>query len=186
MRKLKLQVQVSADGYMSGPNGEMDWMTLPWDEECSAYVTGLWDGVGTIVLGRKLAEGFIPHWANGPADEPQEAIDTMNGTPKVVVSNSLTESPWDNTTVVGGDLTKAFTELKSQTGGDLLVYGGGTLVASLIAEGLIDELHLFVNPASTGGGLPVFPKGGTQRFDLAAARPFACGIVALQYEPKGS
>ncbi|WP_214320975.1 dihydrofolate reductase family protein [Nonomuraea sediminis] len=186
MRKLKLQVQVSVDGYMSGANGEMDWMTLPWDEECSAYVTSLSDGVDTIVLGRKLAEGFIPHWASGPADEPQEAVDAMNATPKVVVSDSLTESPWDNTTVVGGDLTEAFAKLKSQPGGDLIVYGGGTLVASLIAEGLIDELHLFVNPASVGDGLPVFPKGGTQRFRLAAARPFACGIVALQYEPERS
>ncbi|WP_214324906.1 dihydrofolate reductase family protein [Nonomuraea sediminis] len=183
MRTLKLQVQVSIDGHMAGPNGEMDWMTLPWTDDVGDYVSALWKPVDTIVLGRKLAEGFIPHWASGPADEPQESIDTMNNTPKVVVSDSLTESPWENTTVVGGDLVQAITELKSRPGGDLLVYGGGTLVASLIAEGLIDELHLFVNPASTSDGLPVFPKGGTQRFRLVATTPFACGIVALHYAP---
>ncbi len=104
MRKFKLQVQTTIDGYMAGPQGEMDWMTFPWTDDVGTYVSALMESVDTIVLGRKLAEGFIPAWESGPPGEEQEAIDFMNNTPKVVISNSLTESPWKNATVAGGDL----------------------------------------------------------------------------------
>ncbi|MEU5850017.1 dihydrofolate reductase family protein [Saccharopolyspora shandongensis] len=186
MRKFKLQVQTTIDGYMSGPNGEMDWMTLPWSEDLSSYIDALNKPIGAIVLGRKLAEGFIPHWASQPADEPQEGIDRINNTPKVVISTTLTESPWENT-VVASDLVETIRELKAQPGGDIIAYGGGTLVASLIAEGLLDELHLIVNPTAIGAGTPVFgATGANQQFDFVAATPFECGIVALQYAPKKS
>ncbi|MFI6321876.1 dihydrofolate reductase family protein [Nonomuraea sp. NPDC050556] len=187
MRKLKLQVQVSIDGYMAGPNGEMDWMAFPWTDDISAHVAGLWEDVDCIVLGRKLAEGFIPTWAAGPEGETQESIDKMNGTPKVVISNSLTESPWENTVVAGGDLTETITKLKDQEGGDLMVCGGGTLVADLIARGLIDDLHLFVNPTAIGAGMPVFPSTGANHpFRLVSTTPFTCGITALHYTPATS
>ncbi|WP_328408354.1 dihydrofolate reductase family protein [Nocardia sp. NBC_00403] len=141
--------------------------------------------VDTIVLGRKLAEGFIPHWASNPESEPQVAIDQMNNTPKVVISNSLAESPWDNTVVAGGDLAEIINKLKSQPGGDIIVYGGGTLVSNLIAASLIDELHLFVNPTAIGAGLPVFgDPGANKQFSMVAATPFECGITALHLEPK--
>lgn len=116
MRKLELQVQTTIDGYMSGPNGEMDWMTFQWSDDLAARVTAITDEFDTIVLGRKLAEGFIPHWASKPEHEPQAAIDKMNNTPKVVISNSLTESPWENTVVAGGDLAETINNLKAQPG----------------------------------------------------------------------
>ncbi|MFD5552289.1 dihydrofolate reductase family protein [Streptomyces sp. NPDC127068] len=187
MRTFKLQVQMSVDGYMSGPNGEMDWLTYPEGEDISAYTTGLAERVDTIVLGRKLAEGFIPHWAAGPEDEPKEAVDQINRAHKVVISRTLTASPWENTVIEGGDLTETVTRLKERAGGDLIVYGGGTLVAELIARQLIDELHVFVNPVALGGGMPVFGGPGAYRgFRLVDARPFACGITALRLEPKRS
>ncbi|WP_327087185.1 dihydrofolate reductase family protein [Nonomuraea sp. NBC_01738] len=184
MRKLKLQVQTTVDGYMSGPAGEMDWMTFPWTDDISAHIDALSASVDTIVLGRNLAEGFIPTWESGPESETQESIDWMNNTPKVVISNSLTSSPWKNAEVRGGDLAEIVNGLKAQPGGDLIAYGGGTLVASLIAEGLADEIHLFVNPASIGSGMPVFPQGSTHRYRLAAAHPFECGILGLHYQPQ--
>ncbi|MEA2478690.1 MAG: hypothetical protein QOJ07_612 [Thermoleophilaceae bacterium] len=184
MRKFKLQVQTSVDGYMAGPNGEMSFMTFPWSDDVAAYVTALTDPVDTIVLGRKLAEGFIPTWAAGPKSEPQHAIDKMNNTPKVVISNTLDESPWDNA-VVAGDLVKTINDLKAQPGGDIIAYGGVKLVSSLIAEGLLDELHLFVNPTALGTGLGVFPDvGETRRLHRVAAHPFDCGITVLHLEPK--
>lgn len=187
MRKFKLQVQTSVDGYMAGPNGEMDWMTLPWTDDISAYVDALTEPVDCIVLGRKLAEGFIPAWAAGPEGETQESIDWMNNTPKVVISNTLTQSPWENAVVAGGDLAETVNKLKAQPGGDMISYGGGTLVSDLIAKGLLDELHLFVNPTAIGAGMPVFPNlGAHQRLRLVAAQPFDCGITALHFEPKRS
>lgn len=184
MRKFKLQVQVTVDGYMAGPQGELDWMAFPWSEDLVDYVKALTEPVDCIVLGRKLAEGFIPTWAAEPESEPQEAIDKMNGTPKVVISDSLSESPWPNAMIAGGDLAETINRLKAEPGGDLIAYGGSTLVSGLIARGLLDELHLIVNPSSIGTGLPVFPSlESRQRFDLVAAQWFECGMAALELRP---
>jgi dihydrofolate reductase len=185
MRKFKLQVQTTVDGYMAGPNSEMDWLTFPWTDDINAYLDALTDPVDCIVLGRKLAEGFIPAWAAGPEGEDQKSIDLMNNTPKVVISNTLTESPWENAVVAGGDLAETVDKLKAEPGGDIITYGGSTLVSALIAKGLLDELHLLVNPTAIGAGLPVFGDVGVnQRLRLVTARPFECGITALHYEPK--
>jgi dihydrofolate reductase len=183
VRKMKLQVQATADGYMGGPNGEMDWLKFPWSDDMTAYVQAITDPCDLIVLGRKLAEGFIPAWASGPPGETQESIDWMNNTPKVVITDSLTESPWENATVANGDLTTTINALKDQPGGDIIVYGGSTLVRNLIAQGLIDELNLLVNPTAIGAGIPIFPTTGAE-LDLVFAQPFECGITAVRYAPK--
>ena len=134
-----------------------------------------------LALGRKLAEGFIPHWAAKPSYEPAAAVDKMNDTHKVVFSRTLTTSAWPNTTVAGGPLGDEVHKLKAGPGGDLIAYGGGTFVASLLAEGLVDDIHLMVNPVALGSGMKVFPS--RLGYELVKATPFACGIVALNYRP---
>jgi len=186
MRRFKLQVQTTLDGYMGGPDGEIDWAVAPWSPDVDAYVEGLMASVDTIVLGRRLAEGFIPAWAARPEGESEAAIDWMNETQKVVISDTLRESPWDRATVQGGDLAQIVGGLKAQAGGDLIAYGGGTLVRSLIAAGLLDELHLFVNPTAIGDGIPIFGRGSHQHLRLVAATPFECGVTALHLVPKRS
>jgi dihydrofolate reductase len=187
MRKLKLQTQITLDGYMAGPNGEMDWMHFPWSDDTGEYITGIMESVDTIVLGRKLAEGFIPAWESRPEGEPEEAIDWMVNTPKVVISTTLTTSPWANATVMGGDLVEAITALKTQEGGDLIAYGGGQLVASLVEADLVDELHLFVNPTAIGSGMPVFGKPEQNKaFTPVKTTPFASGMYAIHLEPSTS
>ncbi|AUS81117.1 deaminase [Actinoalloteichus sp. AHMU CJ021] len=184
MRRLKLQVQTTVDGYLAGPNGEMDWMTLPWSEDLNDYVKTLMAPVDHIMLGRHLAEGFIPTWAANPDGETEETVAWMNDTPKTVVSNTLTESPWENAVIAGGDLAAVVHRLKDEPGGDLIAYGGATLVSGLIGGGLVDEMHLLVNPVAIGAGLPVFPPlAEYQRLRLVTAQPFDCGITALRYEP---
>jgi dihydrofolate reductase len=86
MRKLKLQVQMTVDGYIAGINGEMDWATRNWDDKLKKYVGALTEPVDCIVLGRKLAQGFIPYWASHPE---QEGAEKFNGTPKVVFTKTL-------------------------------------------------------------------------------------------------
>ena len=187
MRKFKLQVQTSIDGYMAGPNGEGGWMDVPFSDDVYAYMDALNESVDCIVLGRKIADGFISAWAARPEDEPAALIDWINGTPKVVISNTLTTSSWENTVVAGGDIVETVNELKAQPGGDLIAYGGGTLVSSLLAKDLVDDLYLFVNPVAIGAGMPVFGHLDTnRRFRLAGAQPFACGITALHYQPRAS
>lgn len=94
MRKLKLQVQLSVDGFMAGLNGEMDWLVWNWDEELKNYVNRITEPVDCIVLGRKLAEGFIPYWAS---NKYQEGADKINSLKKVVFTQTLSESDWNNT-----------------------------------------------------------------------------------------
>jgi len=182
MRKLKLQVQMSIDGFISGSSGEMDWITFNWDDDLKDYVNEITDPVDCIVLGRRLAEGFIPHWASKPEGEDAESIDKFNGTKKVVFTKTLEDSAWPNTVLAKGDLADEITKLKNQEGSDIIAYGGGAFVSSLIKHGLIDEFHLFINPVALGKGMPIFEELDTrQRFVLEASKPFSCGIVVLRY-----
>jgi len=187
MRKLKLQVQMSVDGFIAGPNGEMDFMAWNWDDQLKNYVNELTGTIDTIVLGRKLAEGFIPYWASVAAD--QENPDNAAGikyseTPKVVFTKTLNESAWDNTVLAKGPVAEEITKLKQQDGGDIIAYGGANFVSSLIKNGLIDEFHLFLNPAAIGNGMPIFRElENRQNLRLVKASPFDCGIVVLNYVP---
>ena len=138
MRKLKLQVQMSVDGFIAGANGEMDWMTFNWDDELKKYVNEITEPVDCIVLGRKLAEGFIPHWANVAAspDDPEfTSGKKFTDTHKVVFTKTLEKSAWDNTVLAKGDLVDEITNLKNQNGKDIIAYGGGTFVSGLIKAG---------------------------------------------------
>ncbi len=187
MRKLKLQVQMSVDGFIAGPNGEMDWLTFDWDEELKSYVTRITDPVDCIVLGRKLAQGFIPHWASHPE---MEGAEKFNRTPKVVFTGTLAESDaseWENTSLATGDLAAEIHQLKARAGGDIIAYGGAAFVSSLIKSGLVDEYHLFVNPAALGKGMPIFEGlEAMRKLELKKSQAFPCGIVLLCYEPKTS
>jgi len=182
MRKLKLQVQMTVDGYVAGLNSEMDWVTFNWGDDIGKYVTEITEPVDCIVLGRKLAQGFIPHWASNPEEAGAAKI---NSTKKVVFTKTLERSDWANTVLARGDLVDEITQLKKQDGQDIIAYGGATFVAALIQQGLIDEFHLFINPAAIGHGLPIF-KGldHKQNLTLKKSLAFTCGIVVLCYEPK--
>jgi dihydrofolate reductase len=188
MRKLKLQVQMTVDGYIAGPNGEMDWVTLPWTEDINSYVDEILDTVDTIVLGRKLAEGFIPYWA-GVAANPNDPEFTsgkqFTDTPKVVFSKTLEKSEWDNTILAKGDLIDEITKLKKQDGKDIYACGGATFVSALIKHELIDEFHLFINPTAIGNGMTIFKElDNKQNLTLVKSTSFDCGIVALNYQLK--
>jgi dihydrofolate reductase len=185
MRKIKLQVQMTVDGYIAGLNGEMDWMTFNWDNELNKYVNEITEPVDCIVLGRKLAQGFIPHWASKPEGEDAWGIDKMNNTTKVVFTKTLDKSEWDNTVLAKGDLVDEIDKLKKQDGKDIIAYGGATFVSALIKKGLIDEFHLFINPTAIGNGMTIFKDlDSKQNLTLVKSTSFDCGIVVLNYEPK--
>lgn len=180
MRTLRIQVQTTLDGYMAGPGGEQDWMLTDWSPDVGEYVGGLMRGVDTILLGRTLAEGFIPFWAQHP---DMDGAEFFNGTHRVVKSDSLLEAPWDNATLARGPFEEQIRDLTSSDGGDVIAYGGAQLVSGLIGAGLADEIHLFVNPVSIGRGLPVFGDG-RHDFRTHAVTAFDCGITALELRPR--
>lgn len=188
MRTLKLQVQMSVDGYIAGPNGEMDWLVWNWDNKLKGYVNELTESVDTILLGRKMTEGFISYWTDvmSKPDDPWYAFaKKMIETPKFVFTKTLNKSEWVNTEIATGDLAKEINELKSQNGKNIIVYGGSSFDSSLIREGLIDEYHLFVNPAAIGNGMTIFKDlNKIQKFTLVRSIAFDCGIVLLHYDSK--
>ncbi len=193
MRKVKLQMQLSVDGFVAGPNGELDWMTWNWSDDIKKYVTDLTDPVDNILLGRKMTDGFISHWKNvtqNPNDTEYIFAKKMYDTPKVVFSNSLEKSEasakgWDNTIIATGDISDEINRLKKQTGKDIIVYGGANFVSHLVKKDLIDEYQLFINPVVIGNGMSIF-KEREQKLNLklVKATPFDCGVVALHYYPE--
>ena len=193
MRKLKLQVQMTIDGFICGPIGEMDWMVWNWDDKLKQYVADITEPVDCIVLGRKLAEGFIPHWANvasNPDDSENAAGLKFTDTKKVVFTKTLEKSDkvvlgWNNTILAKGNLIDEINHLKKQNGKDIIAYGGAKFVSALIKHQLIDEFHLFINPAVLGSGMTIFGElGNLQKLTLLESTKFDCGIVVLKYMPK--
>lgn len=186
MRKLKLQMQLSVDGYVAGPNGEMDWMAWGWGDDIKQYVNILHEQIDTILLGRKLAEGFIPHWAElMKTPETADAFtQKMVNTHKVVFSKTLHTSAWENTDVATGDLAAEIKKLKDTSGTDMITYGGSGFASSLIKAGLVDEYYLFINPTAIGNGMPIFKQlEGNLNLKLVKANAFNSGIAALCYVP---
>jgi len=182
MRKLKLQMQTTVDGFVAGPEGQLDWMTRPLDDQLIAFIVHLTDTSDTILLGRKMTEGFINYWENVKQDSPEYTFaQKMVNTPKIVFSKTLKSVAGKNVRVENGPLVDAVNRLKNQPGKDIVVYGGATFVSSLVQNRLIDELNLFVNPVAIGKGLRIFEDRA--RLKLASSTRYPSGIVVNTYTP---
>src|SRR5258705_5690163 len=156
MRKLKLQVQISVDGSVVGPEGQLDWMT-EHDAGVIARIVQITDSSDTILLGRKMTDGFIKYWESVQTDSPEYVFARkMVDTPKVVFSKTLQRVEGKNVRVETGDLVQTVNQLKAQRGKDIVVYGGATVVSELIENDLIDEFNIFVNPVAIGHGMRIF------------------------------
>lgn len=187
MRKLKLQMQITVDGFVAGPKGELDWMNFNWDKELQDYVTNLHKSIDCILMGRKMTDGFVNYWAKvveDPNNPEYSFARIMHDTTKVVFSKALNKSEWVNTVVTNGDIVEEVNKLKQGNGGEIIVYGGATFVSSLIKNDLIDEYNLFVNPKVIGNGMTIFRDNKKLNLSLKESRPFPCGIVVLSYEPQ--
>jgi dihydrofolate reductase len=188
LRKLKLQVQMSIDGCIAGPNGEMDWMVGLQDDKGNKYVNELTESFDTILLGRKMTDGFISYWSdvvNKPDDPWYALAKKMIDIPKVVFTKTLNKSKWINTEIATGDLTDEITKLKSRDGKDMVVYGGASFDSSLIKLGLIDEFLLFINPVAIGNGMTIFKDlNEIQKFNMVKSIAFDSGVVLLHYEAR--
>jgi dihydrofolate reductase len=186
MRKLKLSMQMTVNGYVAGPNGENDWMTWNPDAEFMEFLNANYDSADTMLLGRKLADGFINYWEGAleknPATPFAKQIVEM---PKVVFTKTLNESAWNNTTLAKGDLAEEIARLKNQKGKDIIVFGGAGFVSSLIKEGLIDEYQLIINPTAMGKGMTIFNSiDDIRKFTPIQSKLFPGGKIVLIFKPK--
>jgi len=181
MRKLKLQMQITVDGFVAGPKGQLAWMApLDTDPAILAFINQLTDTSDTILLGRKMTEGFTAYWEGIPKGNPEyDFAQKMVGTPKIAFSKTVTSLKGKNLRVERGDLVTAVNALKKVPGKDLMVYGGAGFVSSLVEHDLIDELNFFVNPVAIGEGMRVFK--GRKDVKLERSVAYDSGVVVNTY-----
>ena len=187
MRKLKLQVQMTLDGYVAGPEGQLDWMWIPGtrDEALFQHVIDLADSCDTILLGRKMTPEFIDHWENvvdNQPDSPEQSLaQRMVNMRKIVFSRTQTAINGRNLEVENGDLATAVQALKKEPGKDIMVYGGASFASALISLNLVDEYYIFRSPVAIGKGLSIFTE--QKILELESSTPYKNGKVVNKYLP---
>ncbi len=186
MRKLKLQMQMTMNGYVGGLNGENDWMTWNPDDEFIEFLSSQLDSSDTLLLGRKTAQGIIKYWEDTAIENPTHPFaKKIAAISKVIFTKTLEKLIWNNTILAKGNLTEEISNLKQQNGKDIIVFGGAEFVSSLIKQGLIDEYHLIINPAAMSSGMTIFNSiDRIQKFIPTQAKLYSGGKIVLSYIPK--
>lgn len=177
MGSIKSSLFISLDGVIESPE---TWHFDYFDEEMGAVVGTMMSETDAMLLGRQTYDEFAGYWPNADPGDPITA--QMNGARKYVVSNTLAEATWENSTVINGDVAAALTALKQDT--RLSTTGSATLVRWMLEAGLIDELHLLVHPVVVGRGKKLFADGAKVPLDLVSATTFKTGVLHLVYAPK--
>ncbi|HMG26188.1 MAG TPA: dihydrofolate reductase family protein [Acidimicrobiia bacterium] len=185
MRKLLSFMVVTLDGYYEGPDGEFDWPNV--DDEFNEFAISQINDIDTLLFGRATYEGMAEYWPTPAAVEGDPAVaGLMNTIPKIVFSGSLDRADWQNTRLVKDGVAETIAELKEQPGKDLALFGSPTLTASLIEQGLVDELRVMVHPILLSAGKSLF--GALARrvpVELQRTTVFHSGNVMLVYRPVG-
>jgi dihydrofolate reductase len=176
MGSIKSNLFISLDGVIGSPE---TWHFDYFDHEMGAVVGASMSETDAMLLGRQTYDEFAGYWPNADSGDPITA--QMNGARKYVVSNTLTEATWQNSTVIRGDVVAELTALKRDT--RLGTTGSATLVRWLLEAGLLDELHLLVHPVVVGSGKKLFTDGAKVPLSLVNATSFASGVLHLVYAP---
>jgi dihydrofolate reductase len=169
MRRVRYVVAVSLDGYIAGPNGEVDWIIMDPDIDFRA----LFEQFDTFLLGRRTFEGI-----GGAASGGRQAVQT------IVFSRTLRQEDYPSVTIVAEKPEQALADLRSKPGKDIWLFGGGSLFRSLLEARLVDAVEVSVVPVLLGEGISLLPpKRSSERFKLklASSRVFKTGIVSLEY-----
>jgi dihydrofolate reductase len=171
---IKSGLFISLDGVIEAPE---TWHFPYFDEQMGAAVGALMAGNDAMLLGRRTYDEFAGYW---PTADPADPITgAMNGSRKYVVSSTLTEATWQNSSVISGDVATELKALKETT--KLGTTGSATLVRWLLEQGLLDELHLLVHPIVVGHGTKLFTDGPTVPLSLASSTTFDSGVLHLVY-----
>jgi len=187
MRKIIVFNLVTIDAYFAGPNGEIDWHN--YDAEMGAFSAEQMKLLGALIFGRTTYELMASYWPtrDGTKGEPVVA-GIMNSIPKIVFSKTLKEVKdgllWKNVKVLPEIKTEEIIKMKEHEGGDIAIFGSGTIVQQFTNLGLIDEYRLIVNPLILGSGKPLFKNIKNKlNLKLLNTRTFKNGNVLLCYEP---
>jgi dihydrofolate reductase len=188
MRNLVFFMHISLDGFVAGPNGELNWLKI--DEEMFDFVATMTNNADTALYGRttyQIMESYWPKAGEQPNASKHDIEHSRwyNSVPKVVLSTTLNASELINTTVVNDNIPDRINELKQQDGKNMLIFGSPTASLSLLNLGLIDEFWFFMNPIIVGQGMSLFKKVNEKiELELAGSKTFSCGVIALHYKTK--
>lgn len=166
MKKIKLNLAVSLDGYIAGPNGEYDWCFTDADYGLTDFIAS----IDSLLIGRKTYEIMLQYG------------DPYPGKTNYVFSRSLTSTPYDNVVIVNQDIPTFVQELRKKDGKDVWLYGGAEIVDPLYEHNLIDEMVLSIHPVILGGGISLFKTGTRRTLALAETTPYPSGLVQLTYK----
>ena len=180
MRKIINSTYISLDGVVELPH---EWPTIerPSDERSGQVQTTLLMACDAVLMGRRTYEGFAPVWQTRSGDPFSDRINTM---PKYVVSTTLTDPEWANTTVISSDVPERIRQLKEEPGQDIVQYGFGAVSTLLMEHGFLDELRLWIHPLFVGKGSTddvLFPKGPPTQFDLTDTTILKNSMAILTY-----
>lgn len=185
MRKLISFMHISLDGFVAGPNGELDWVKV--NEEIFSHVGKRISEGDTALYGRVTYQMMENYWPTA-GDKPNATRHDIEHSKwygkahKVVLSKTLKEADLTNTTIISDNLSERITEIKQQAGNEILVFGSPSATHSLIQLNLIDGYWLFINPVILGRGISLFSDIRDKiKLNLLTSRPFACGVTELNY-----
>ena len=199
MRQVIVSEFVTLDGVMEAPE---NWSVFEyWTKEIGQFKDEELFASGALLLGRVTYEIFAQAWptltdeenrrlvkeAGGEPGEKAEGnpfSDRMNSIPKYVVSTSLSEVSWNNTTLIRENIPEEVSHLKQQPGKDILIYGSAELANSLFQHGLVDEFRLLVFPVIIGKGKRLFKEGVRKAMRLEGVKKYTSGVLLLRYQPK--
>lgn len=187
-RRLYVSMAVSLDGFIEGPQRELDWFE-DGDAEFERYCVEMIDSVGLALYGRRSYELMLQYWPDAEKN-PKSAADLdfarkMNALPKVILSRTLSTAEWKNTTIVRDDVGERIRELKRAPGKPIVAWAGSGLVRTLSELDLVDEYRLIVHPVLLGAGTPLFQGvSGRRKLRLSHTTQLGKSLVVLCYEPE--
>jgi dihydrofolate reductase len=179
MGAVRVHEFITVDGVIENPAWSAKY---GFDPKMGDAIGGLMGSSTALLMGRRTYELFAPSWSGRTAEDDPGAP-FMNESPKYVVSSTLKDPEWSNSTVLGAYSPEAIRSLKERIEGDIYISGSGMLVRALLTDGLVDELHLFVYPLALGSGLRLFAEGSHTSLALLGATPLSNGAVHLVYGP---
>ena len=181
MGEIHVHEFITLDGVIDAPTWTFDY---GFDPKMGEVIGAMTAQSGGILLGRTTYEMFEPAWSTRTVEDDPGAP-FFNDTTKYVVSATLTTATWRNSTIIGPYDPGTIRSLKDEVDGDLYVSGSGTLVRAMLADELVDELHLFVYPLARAPGPRLFPdEAAAGKLELAACESYENGVVYLAYRPK--
>jgi dihydrofolate reductase len=185
MKKLILSLHTTLDGFVAGPNGEMDWIKL--DDELFDVVGTFTDTADTALYGRvtyEMMENYWPTAANQPnaTKHDREHSEWYKRVDKVVLSNTIQSNEMNKLKVISENIYSEINNLKQQTGKNIIMFGSPSAAHTLMEHNLVDEYWLFINPVILGQGIPVFASINQKvKLKLLMTKVFACGVTGLNY-----